>query len=522
MSQSGTLIISKEDFDAVIFDMDGVITRTADVHFRAWKKMFDDYLRERGQRDGRDYGEFDEAAYNRFVDGKPRVDGVRDYLASLGIELPEGNPDDPPERETVQGLGNRKNADFNRVLDAQGVKRYESTVRFIEDLHRCGIRTAIISSSKNARRVLASAGVTDLFDARVDGQDALELGIPGKPAPDVFLAAAGALGVAPSRAVVVEDAQSGVEAGRKGGFALVIGINRGDQHQELARYAHRVVDDLCQVGVAPYQRSVCDLPSALTHLEEIAARLEGANPAVFLDYDGTLTPIVERPEDARLDETTREAVEALGRLCPVAVLSGRDLPDVRSRVGIEGIFYAGSHGFDILTPEGKSKVWGRVQDMTGALKVAADRLRQRLGGMEGVQLEPKKFALAVHFRRASQKSIPAIEKAVDEVVAEAQGLRKTGGKRIFELRPDVDWHKGKALAWLLEELRATRPELLPLFIGDDLTDEDGLREIGEAGIGILVRGEQRPSYARYGLEDPGEVRLFLRQLARMLQVRREA
>ena len=511
--------ISPRQFDAVIFDMDGVVTRTADLHAEAWKKMFDNYLMEVAARTGQRYEPFDVATdYTRHVDGKPRYDGVRDFLASRKIEILEGTAEDDPDRETVCGLGNRKNRYFNEILEKQGARRFDSTVELIRELKSVGFKTAIISASKNARKVLASAGLTDLFDVRIDGLDAEELGIRGKPEPDIFMAAAEKLGTEPKRSVVVEDAQSGVQAGRAGGFGLVIGVNRADQEQELARFADVVVRDLDEVRVAG-QRTTDSLPSALDRMEEIERRLRGRRPAVFLDYDGTLTPIVPRPEDARISEEMRQAVKELAARCPVAIVSGRDLRDVRQLAGVEEIFYAGSHGFDIAGPAGRKMEFQLGTDYLPALDKAEQALHEHLGDIEGAQVERKKFAIAVHFRRVTENRFREVEQAVEEVLAANQGLRKTGGKKIFELRPDIDWDKGKALLWLLEQLDLDGPEVLPLYLGDDLTDEDALRELQGRGLGILVRDEERPTAAAYALEDPDEVRRFLQQLTDLLDKR---
>jgi alpha,alpha-trehalase len=251
--------IGKGRYDAVIFDLDGVVTQTAAVHAAAWKRLFDAYLEERAARTGTGPGgapddrlrPFDPAAdYRLYVDGKPRYDGVRDFLASRGIELPPGDPSDPPERETVCGLGNRKNELFNDEVREHGVKTYPSTVELIHHLHDAGIKVGLMSSSKNTAMVLDVTGTTDLFEVRVDGVVAAEVGLPGKPDPAMYLETARRLGVDAARSVVVEDALSGVEAGRRGGFGLVIGVDRLGQAAELARAgADVVVDDLAEVGV---------------------------------------------------------------------------------------------------------------------------------------------------------------------------------------------------------------------------------------------------------------------------------
>jgi len=246
------IVLTRDEFDAVIFDMDGVVTDTAGLHGDAWKQMFDGFLEAYARNHDQQQSPFDlDQDYRLHVDGKPRFDGVRDFLASRGIVLPEGGLDDPPGTETVHALGNWKNKLFHELLEEQGAVAYPGTVRLLHDLHRVGIGRAIISSSKNAVKILQSAGVLDLFEAKVDGLDSLELGIPGKPAPDIFVQAAKALGVRPERAVVVEDAISGVQAGRAGGFGLVIGVDRvGDPEALRFNGADVVVKDLDEVAAA--------------------------------------------------------------------------------------------------------------------------------------------------------------------------------------------------------------------------------------------------------------------------------
>jgi beta-phosphoglucomutase family hydrolase len=237
-----------DSFDAVLFDLDGVVTSTAEQHYAAWKDMFDEYLHRRAERLGEPFEPFQRDDYNRHVDGVPRYDGVRNFLASRGIALEEGDPDDLPTAETVHGLGNRKNDLVNKIIEEQGVTPYPGSVALLHQLRQRGVKTAIVSSSRNCRAVLRAAGITELFDAGVDGEVAAELGLPGKPAPDTFLAAAHQLGVGPEQAVVIEDALSGVEAGRNGAFGLVIGVDRvGQAHALRDHGADRVVSDLAEL-----------------------------------------------------------------------------------------------------------------------------------------------------------------------------------------------------------------------------------------------------------------------------------
>jgi beta-phosphoglucomutase family hydrolase len=232
-------------YDAVLFDLDGVVTPTAEVHMHAWAAMFTTFLRERSAVDGVSYPPYTDQDYFDFVDGKPRYDGVRSFLEARGITLPEGSPDDPPTAETVCGLGNRKNDAFNEILASEGVAPYPGSVALIQELHEQGKPMAVVSSSRNAPAVLAAAGLTDYFAMIMHGGLATELGLPGKPAPDTFSHAATALGATNARSVVLEDAINGVAAGHAGAFGLVIGVDRGAGVEALtAAGADVVVRDL--------------------------------------------------------------------------------------------------------------------------------------------------------------------------------------------------------------------------------------------------------------------------------------
>jgi beta-phosphoglucomutase family hydrolase len=238
--------ITRDRFDAVLFDLDGVITDTAKMHAACWKRMFDEYLQKRAGTTGGAFLPFEIATdYRLYVDGKTRFDGVRDFLRARGIQLPEGTPDDPSEKETVWGLGNRKNELVNEVIASTGIAPYPGTVALVHHVRGQGIRTAVVTSSQNCDAVLREAGLTDLFEVRVDGNVIHDQRLAGKPEPDAFLMAARLLGVDPRRAVVVEDAISGVQAGRKGNFGLVIGVARKGNVEELKQQgAHVVVSDL--------------------------------------------------------------------------------------------------------------------------------------------------------------------------------------------------------------------------------------------------------------------------------------
>jgi trehalose-phosphatase len=259
------------------------------------------------------------------------------------------------------------------------------------------------------------------------------------------------------------------------------------------------------------------LPSAVQHADDITASLQHKRPVIFLDYDGTLTPIVERPEQALLSDAMRQTLIDLACCCPVAIVSGRDRIDVQRLVQLDDVFYAGSHGFDIVGPPGRRFTYEQGTDVLPSLDRAERELSRDLARVPGALVERKKFSVAVHVRGVAEADAGVAEGIVDDVLARHPELRKGYGKKVFELQPRLDWHKGKAVVWLLETLELTGPDVLPLYIGDDLTDEDAFRAIADRGIGIVVEAEARPTAARYVLSDPEDVRLFLRHLISSLK-----
>jgi trehalose-phosphatase len=245
-------------------------------------------------------------------------------------------------------------------------------------------------------------------------------------------------------------------------------------------------------------------------IAEIADQLAGRRLALFLDYDGTLTPIVERPEAAVLDDATRDVLRRVAARHTVAIVSGRDLADVRERVGLADLTYAGCHGFDIAGPRG-SRVHEAAAAAAPQLAAAADEVARETASLPGVQLERKRFTLAVHYRRVREADVHAVREAVARAQARHPALRITSGKKVLELQPDVDWDKGRAVEWLIATLRLE--DALPVYVGDDVTDEDAFRALEERGVGIAVQEAPQPTAARFALRDPDEVRAFLAQLA---------
>jgi alpha,alpha-trehalase len=261
------------------------------------------------------------------------------------------------------------------------------------------------------------------------------------------------------------------------------------------------------------------ISSAMESLDTIAREFEGKRVALFFDYDGTLTPIVARPDLAYMSEDMRETVRNLARLSSVAVVSGRDRADVENFVQLDSIFYAGSHGFDIAGPDGRHMQQREGEAFVPKLRQAEAEVSERLEGMEGALVEPKKYAFAVHYRLVSQADKPQLDAAVDEVAARYPDLRKKGGKMVYEILPKMDWDKGKAVTWLLEALELDRPDVLPFYLGDDLTDEDAFRALKGKGIGILVADEPQETQATYVLRDVEEVKDFLERLTEVLEKR---
>lgn len=258
------------------------------------------------------------------------------------------------------------------------------------------------------------------------------------------------------------------------------------------------------------------LPSALEELPRLAAEVGSRRPAFFLDYDGTLTPIVERPEDALLAPETREVLRRLAERFSTVVVSGRGREDVARLVDLPELTYAGSHGFDIEGPAEDGSEAGlryrAAEDAEPAVRAVTAELERELAGVPGAQVEPKRFTVAVHYRRVPADRVAEVEAAVDRRVAAHPGLSKTHGKKVFEIRPDLEWDKGRAVLWILEALGLDEPDVVPIYLGDDATDEDAFRALAARagdGVGILVAGEPRETAARFRLGDPDEVRELL-------------
>ncbi|MDP1535324.1 MAG: trehalose-phosphatase, partial [Rubrivivax sp.] len=484
------------------------------------KQLFDAFLLARPEAAGTAFEPFDiERDYRRYVDGMPRHDGVRCFLAARAIVLPEGSDGDGPDTPSVHGLAARKNGFFNAWLQDHVVQPHAGTVALIGALRSAGMKTAVFSASCNAEQVLSSAGVLELFDTKVDGGDARRLGLRGKPDPAMLLEAAARLGLAPARCAVVEDASAGVAAGAAGHFGLVIGVDRSDDGDALRDAgASVVVQDLAELALAPDKtltlKTLASIPSVWSREAVLRQRLTAQRPAVFLDYDGTLSPIVADHTKAFMSAAMRAAVHRLSQHCTVAIVSGRDLAMLQSLVQLDMVFYAGSHGFEIAGPQGSDHNLERGTEFLPLLGAAEQQLREALAGIEGHSVERKRFSIAVHFRGVAEGDQGRLEALVRDVLTAHRRLRLGHGKKVFELQPDIDWHKGHAVRWLLDQLGLERPEVLPIYVGDDITDETAFRALAGRGLGIAVRdGGTRATAADWALDDVAEVQRLLELLS---------
>ena len=348
-------------------------------------------------------------------------------------------------------------------------------------------------------------------------------GTADKPDPTPLLEAARKLGVSPQRCAIVENSAAGVAAGREGGFALVIGIDGVGGADELTRHgADVVLDHLADIAVRTGDRRISELPNALMSYGQLIGIMTARESALFLDYDGTLSPIVTDPAAARLVDGAAEALDLVAGLCPVAILSGRDLADVRGRVATPGIWYAGSHGFELTAPDGTYHCNDAAAEFVPILERAATELDRSLAEVPGVRIEHKRFAVAVHYREVAAEQVKEIVSATRQLGTQL-GLRVTGGRMLVELRPDLDWDKGTTLAWIRERIDPSG-SLLPIYIGDDLTDEDAFDAVQFDGVGIVVGHDEdgdRKTAANFSLQGPDQVREFIERGSRWLTYQRQ-
>ena len=401
---------------------------------------------------------------------------------------------------------------FNLDAVLDGVAVVDSTVKLVRKLLDAGVASAVYGLRPGGQQLLKAAEIDDLFGACAEG------GL-GSVLTDLI----GELGVRAERSIVVDSDGAGVAAAHEGGFALVVGVARTGNADELRSCgADVVVADLEEVSVRRGDRRMSELPDAVKSYGQLIGVLDARDPVLFLDYDGTLSPIVADPGAATLVEGAAEALQSLASQCPVAILSGRDLADIRARVPIPGIWFAGSHGFELTGPDGTSHRNDAADAAVALLERAAAELEEALAEIPGVRVEHKRFAVAVHYREVASEHIGEVVSATHKL-GQRDGLRVTNGRMLVELRPDIDWDKGTTLAWIRDRIDPDG-RLLPIYIGDDLTDEDAFEAVEFDGIGIVVRHDEdgdRKTAARFSLQSPDQVREFVRRGSNWLIIKHE-
>jgi len=399
------------------------------------------------------------------------------------------------------------------------VEALDSVVPLLRRLRDVGVATAVYSGSQDCAQALRTAQIDELVSVVVDEETGQKLD------PVILSQAARWLGVRPVRCVVIERDQAGVKAGTDGGFSLIMGLQRNGHADDLLSCgADTVVADLAEISVRSGGTVMSKIADALHVYGQVKELVANRRPVVFLDFDGTLSDIVAHPDSATLVDGADEAVRALAAQCPVAVVSGRELADVRERVKVDGVWYAGSHGMELLAPDGTRHAVGAAGGVTDSVAHAARELAERLGDIPGIALERKGLSVAVHYRNADPRDVNRVIVASREL-ARSERLRITFGRKVIQLRPDLGGDAGTTLNWLLQHIvgsdAADPGAVLPIYIGDDLTDEDAFDAVQFDGVGIVVRHDEdgdRPSAALFSLESPSAVAEFVLRLANDLEL----
>jgi alpha,alpha-trehalase len=509
-------ILFNNKIDTIILDLDGVVTDTASLHEQAWKQTFTAFLTDFSKRANQQFQSFTHDDYLEYLDGKPRLQGAQDFLHSRNIDLPEGFDDDPPGFLTVGSIANQKNHLYYQFIDTQGVSAFPDTKIMLIKWRLQGYKLALISSSKSCRYIIDRAGLSGAFDAIVDGNDLVTMKLKGKPDPDMFLYTTEKIGSTYNHTAIIEDAVSGIEAGKRGNFAAIIGVARNDHPQLLLKHgADKVVFTLTELSPQPQIRYIKEVPSFTNTIDEFLKTHSVNKFSIFLDYDGTLTPIVSRPEEAIISRQTKNILRKLSQKCTVAIISGRDRQEIQSLIDIDSLYYAGNHGFDIAGPQNCSYIHPSVKIIQTYLSRAELLISDSLSSIRGILIERKRFSIAVHYRQVNPDSVETIRNELNRICSAVNGLKVTSGKKVFELQPDIEWNKGTAVLWLIEKLlpiASLTPERTILYIGDDLTDEDAFREIADIGISVLVGSHDTVTAAKYHLNNVDQVIDFIETL----------
>lgn len=509
----------------IIFDMDGVVTQTAVIHYKAWKIVFDRLLSQINPS----FNPFTEEDYFYFLDGMSRVDGVTNFLTSRELSLKELQKLYTSVEECIAHLCETKNELLLAIISENSVDCFADTLEFIKLLLLHNYSIAIISSSKNCLEILKSAKVEKIFPVRVDGIVSETIGIPGKPNPAIFLEAAKQLNLLPQECMVIEDALSGVKAAKEGAFGVVVALDRKNKlHAQFSELeADYILPDLSKKQTTFYQKIFCGsekkLESAFNILPLIANLLENKNELiVFLDYDGTLTPIVERPENALLSPTMLQCLTQLSQKYTTVIISGRELNNLKNLINIPNIYYSGNHGFEFTGPECSNMFYQIGHEFVDELTAVYQALYGVFQKIKGCIIENKKFSLSIHYRLVDENLHEYISQKIEDNLSSFPNLTRHYGKKVFEIRPNIHWNKGLAAENILTQFKLVKNNLIPVYIGDDVTDEDAFTQFGLNGITIKVTPESYKTNAHYFLKSPKEVLEFLIHLNNFKEVSYES
>jgi alpha,alpha-trehalase len=510
----------------VIFDMDGVVTQTAVLHFKAWKEIIDKLLYKITNYNIKP---FSENEYFHYLDGMPRIDGMRNFLSARGFGMNKLEDLYESIDACVQEACENKNRLLLSMLTEEKVEYFEDTIEFIKFLLKHNYLIAIISSSKNCKQILKNAKIDDLFPVCVDGILSEELGLQGKPDPAIFLEAAKRLNLAPHECIIVEDALAGVKAGKIGGFGGVIALDRRNRlHDEFAELdPDYILPDLSSKQTQLYHRlekiKKGHLESAFNIVPLLFDLLNNKTELViFLDYDGTLTPIVGRPEHAVLSSAMHECLSQLSQHYLTIIISGRELANLKSHVNIPHIFYSGNHGFECEGPEQYNLTYQIGNEYIDDVNAVYQELYALFKNIKGCIVENKKFSLSVHYRLVNENLYEFISQQIDNALLNYPNLIRHYGKKVFEVHPNIQWNKGIAAAHILKQFKTKNNAIVPIYIGDDITDEDAFKKLGFRGITIKVTGEPLKTQAHYFLNSPMEVQEFLVHLNNFKDAKHES
>lgn len=503
---------------AIIIDMSEVLIHTALISKNAWETIFNDFFKKTNAKQS-----FNDEDYYTYIEGKPKFERVQNFLNSRNINLPFGNQSDSTDDNTICSLEKKKSKVFSQMMKENELQFYEKALQKIKFWKEKGLKTALVSSDESFKKAINSTEIRYLFDVKIDGHASRKRGLKEKPEADLYIEATKELEIAPESCILFDDSVPGLQAGNKGNFGLVIGVNRRENRKLLSENgADLVIDSFDELDLFndPEIKAWFNqpIPPFASQYVEIGEAVYEKTPVLFLDYDGTLTPIVQHPEAAVISKEMHEVLNECAEKFKVAAVSGRDMDDLKSRINLENMIYAGSHGFRISGPDGLYMEHEKSEEILPKLDNMEKKLHQVfLDTIEGVQIERKRYAIAIHYRNSKEEDIPFIRNKVFETTEKSEGFKVGEGKKILEIKPDIDWHKGKAVLWILDKLGVTDPnKYIPIYIGDDVTDEDAYEALKGRGIGIQVGPGAEPTAAQFRLKNVYQVRIFLKELANYL------